>query len=113
MTGNIKERKIRRIIYFSFSGFCWVLLFFCGCAENNAGTFNSGLSLVEIGERSFELGERYEDEGNASPALIAYQRSVWAFKYHEALTGNQPLLLDEAMAGVKRLQLAKNKERYP
>ena len=59
-------------------------------------------SLVEIGERSIEQAENMEDDGLASEANISYKRALWAFRYHQHLTGEEPLLLDEALEGVRR-----------
>lgn len=59
-------------------------------------------SLVEIGERSLELAEIMENEGRISEAHQAYRRSKWAFEYHEHLTGEEPLLSEEAEDGERR-----------
>ncbi len=64
---------------------------------------SANLSLVEIGERSLESAERLEASGNLNDAEASYKRAVWAFGYHERLTGEQALLMDEAKEGVIRL----------
>lgn len=64
---------------------------------------SANLSLVEIGERSLESAERLESAGNLSDAEASYKRAVWAFGYHERLTGEQALLMDEAKEGAARL----------
>ena len=74
-----------------------------GCPEANQGHMSANLSLVEIGERSLESAERFEAAGNYRDADISYRRALWAFGYHEKLTGEQPILLDEAADGAQRL----------
>lgn len=64
---------------------------------------SANLSLVEIGERSLESAERFEAAGNTRDAEISYRRALWAFGYHEKLTGEQPILMDEAEEGARRL----------
>ncbi len=64
---------------------------------------SANLSLVEIGERSLESAERFEAAGHWRDADISYRRALWAFSYYERLTGEQPLLLDEAKDGARRL----------
>lgn len=59
-------------------------------------------SLVEIGEHSLERAEELESRGRSVDANVAYRRALWAFRYHERLTGEQPFLLDEALEGVER-----------
>ncbi len=72
---------------------------------------STNLSLVEIGERSLESAERFENAGNLREAEISYRRALWAFGYHEKLTGEQPLLLDEAEEGARRLGNRNNPTR--
>jgi hypothetical protein len=74
-----------------------------GCTEEEHGHMSANLSLVEIGERSLESAERLEAAGNLGDAEASYKRAVWAFGYHERLTGEQALLMDEAKEGVSRL----------
>ncbi len=73
-----------------------------GCSEQRESHMSANLSLVEIGERSLETADRYESAGNLRDANISYRRALWAFGYHEKLTGEQPLLLDEAEEGARR-----------
>lgn len=92
----------------------WCLFFLClvlslmsvvlGCKSQSDDTLGPGLSLVEIGERSVESGERLARQGNKSEAATAYRRAIWAFNYHESLTGTQPILLDDAKDGLRRLE---------
>ena len=62
------------------------------------------LSLTEIGERALGTGEMLEEQGLHRGALEAYERAVWAFVYHERLTGTAPLLLDDARENLTRLR---------
>ncbi len=73
-----------------------------GCAGTARPDQGANQSLVEIGERSLELGEELESENRVSEANLAYRRALWAFRYHERLTGEEPLLLDEAVDGLDR-----------
>ena len=80
-------------------------LFAAGCPERNPDrTVRANLSLVEIGERSLDAGERLEREGKRAESLTMYKRADWAFSYHEALTGETPLFLDDAREKVSRLE---------
>jgi hypothetical protein len=86
---------------------CAALLSACalcaGCPEaKDLDQKGANQSLVEIGERAIENGETLEGEGRASEANISYKRALWAFRYHQHLTGEEPLLLDEAVEGVER-----------
>ena len=74
-----------------------------GCLEAESSHMSANLSLVEIGERSLESAERFEAAGNPRDAEISYRRALWAFGYHERLTGEQPILMDEAEEGARRL----------
>ena len=74
-----------------------------GCPDDEERHMSTNLSLVEIGERSLESAERFEAAGNYRDADISYRRALWAFDYHEKLTGEQPILLDEAAEGARRL----------
>ena len=65
---------------------------------------NRKLSLVEIGERSLELGEKLEDQKLLVGALEAYNRAEWAFNYLQQLTGQTPLLLEDARVSRIRVQ---------
>lgn len=78
------------------------LLFMSGCAANFGDDKGANQSLVEIGELSLEQGEALEDQGKMGEANIAYRKALWAFRYHERLTGEQPFLLDEALDGAER-----------
>lgn len=83
-------------------GIAAYVLLIAGCgpvAEPDKGAHQS---LVEIGEHSLEEAERLEMNGRKGEANAAYQRSLWAFRYHEHLTGEEPLLLDEAVEGIER-----------
>jgi hypothetical protein len=79
------------------------LIFFllAGCA-GGAGNRGRSQSLVEIGEQSLERAEAGERLNRPAEANVLYRRALWAFRYHERLTGEQPLLLDDALAGAKR-----------
>lgn len=74
-----------------------------GCAPDGHGHMSANLSLVEIGERSLESAERFEAQGNWRDADNSYRRALWAFDYHERLTGEQPILRDEAVDGAQRM----------
>lgn len=73
-----------------------------GCPETDTRHMSSGLSLVEIGERSLESAERFQMAGNREAAGKSYRRALWAFSYHQRLTGEEPLLMDDAVMGVRR-----------
>jgi len=73
-----------------------------GCSKDETLDHGANQSLVEIGERSLEEGEAFEGRGRTRDANMAYRRALWAFRYHERLTGEQPFLLDEALDGAKR-----------
>ncbi len=73
-----------------------------GCGELPLDDAGAHQSLVEIGERSLEDAEVLENLGQIDEANIAYRRALWAFRYHEKLLSEQPFLLDEALAGVRR-----------
>ncbi|MDR0362791.1 MAG: hypothetical protein LBJ46_08940 [Planctomycetota bacterium] len=73
-----------------------------GCPGAEPSRPVNTLSLVEIGERALENGERQEAAGRRDEARESYRRALWAFRYHERLTGEQPLLLDEAVRGANR-----------
>ncbi len=81
---------------------CSSLFSLSGCAETMTVDKGANQSLVEIGERSLEEAESLENRGLTRDANIAYRRALWAFRYHEKLTGEQPFLLDEALDGTKR-----------
>jgi len=81
-----------------------LVLLAAGCPESNPDrTARANLSLVEIGERALDNGERLEREGKRAEALAMYRRADWAFSYHESLTGETPLFLDDARDKVARL----------
>lgn len=82
-------------------GLLLLLAALSGCTPSGQES-NAGLSLVEIGERSLEAAEHEESQGNIGGANDSYRRSLWAFRYHEKLTGEQPLLLEEAQEGLGR-----------
>lgn len=77
------------------------LLSGCGKAPDidQAGAHQS---LVEIGERSLEMAEVMEGDGRDIEANASYRRALWAFTYHEHLTGEEPLLMEEAQDGFRR-----------
>ncbi|MDR1611271.1 MAG: hypothetical protein LBT97_00640 [Planctomycetota bacterium] len=78
-----------------------------GCSDPGANRDGAGLSLVEIGERALENGERQADSGRVVEARESYRRALWAFRYHKRLTGEQPLLMDEAIEASKRFSKAR------
>ncbi len=84
-------------------GFALCLL--AGCfpppAANDQGAHQS---LVEIGERALETAEELENKDETAEANLYYRRALWAFRYHEQLTGEEPLLLEEALEGKKRTE---------
>ncbi|MDR2391691.1 MAG: hypothetical protein LBE84_08455 [Planctomycetota bacterium] len=61
-----------------------------------------GRSLIEIGEESLDQAEILERQKRLAEANILYRRALWAFRYHERLTSEQPFLLDDSLAGVQR-----------
>ena len=73
-----------------------------GCQPETEPDRGANQSLVEIGERSMEEAEVLEAQGKIGNAHLAYKRSLWAFEYHEKLTGEEPLLLDEVLDGLER-----------
>lgn len=75
---------------------------FAGCAAIADEDMGANQSLVEIGEHSLEQGEALEGQGRGAEANVSYRRALWAFRYHEQLTGEQPFLLDEALEGAER-----------
>lgn len=78
-------------------------LFLAGCPDPGPNRSGAGLSLVEIGERALENGERLEDSGRVAEAEESYRRALWAFRYHHRLTGEHPPLMDEAMQASRRV----------
>ncbi len=77
-------------------------LFFAGCDSMQEPDRGAHQSLVEIGERSLEQAERLENGGRRAEANSQYKRALWAFTYHERLTGEEPFLLDDALDGIAR-----------
>ncbi|MCC8108083.1 MAG: hypothetical protein LIQ30_03345, partial [Planctomycetes bacterium] len=75
-----------------------VALTLSGCAGDARPDQGANQSLVEIGERSLELGEELESENRVAEANLAYRRALWAFREHESITAEAPLLLDESLA---------------
>ena len=73
-----------------------------GCPEQKEPDKGANQSLVEIGERSLEQAEEQERGGKNTDAYLSYKRALWAFRYHEKLTGEEPFLLDDALEGVDR-----------
>lgn len=71
------------------------------------------MSLVEIGERALETGSTLEDRGLLDGAREAYARAVWALSYHQDLTGEAPLLLDDARGRQERLAPAGGRDAGP
>ncbi len=82
---------------------CLSLALIPGCFPT-ANTNDQGAhqSLVEIGERALETAEEMENRDENAEANLYYRRALWAFRYHEQLTGEEPLLLEEALEGKKR-----------
>lgn len=73
-----------------------------GCEEPKTHQDVANQSLVEIGEISLEQAEALERDGRVREANVAYRRALWAFRYHEKLTREEPLLLDDALSGIRR-----------
>lgn len=73
-----------------------------GCETPGSEDYGAKQSLVEIGERSLEQAEQLEGKGRKAEANVAYRKALWAFRYHERLTMEQPFLLDDALEGIKR-----------
>ncbi|MFH0911511.1 MAG: hypothetical protein V1918_08430, partial [Planctomycetota bacterium] len=46
-----------------------------------------GMGLRDIGYFANELGEEYERADRPEEALRHYRQAVWAFEYHQRLTG--------------------------
>lgn len=82
-----------------------------GCSDIPEPDKGANQSLVEIGEHSLEEAESLENQGRKGEASAAYRRSLWAFRYHEQLTGEEPFLMDEALEGIKRTEGRKGKSR--
>lgn len=91
--------RLGRIACAVMASCCFLL---AGCPEQMHDDKGANQSLVEIGELSLEQGEALESEGRKAEANVAYRRALWAFRYHEKLTSEQPFLLDEALDGIKR-----------
>lgn len=80
-----------------------ILLFLSGCEKiSDLDQAGAHQSLVEIGERSLELAELKENDNQIAEANASFRRALWAFEYHEHLTGEEPLLMEEARDGVER-----------
>ncbi len=74
-----------------------------GCFSSpNANDQGAHQSLVEIGERALETAEELENQSESAEANLYFRRALWAFRYHEQLTGEEPLLLEEALEGKRR-----------
>ena len=73
-----------------------------GCDSGKPLDSGANQSLVEIGERSLEEAEALEGQGRAAEANTAYRKALWAFRYHQELTGDVPFLMDAALDGIKR-----------
>lgn len=85
------------------AAFC---LFPPGCEQmGDIDQQGANQSLVEIGERALETGEEKEREGRKSEAHMAYKRALWAFRYHQQLTGEEPFLLDDALEALNRTEV--------
>lgn len=101
----------------------WVSAFCAGCpalkvrladtASRPASGSMQGLSLIEIGERAMETGERLEEQGLTRGALESYRRAAWAFEYHRSLTGVAPLLLEDAHESAARVHRKLNLPKNP
>lgn len=90
----------RTLLFWLATGFLGMVM--AGCASIQTNDLGANQSLVEIGEDSLERGEALESDNRRREANAAYRRALWAFRYHEKLTGEQPLLTDEALDAVKR-----------
>lgn len=82
--------------------FVFPALFLSGCGDEKEPDKGANQSLVEIGEHSLELAEDFEGRGRMTDANVEYKRALWAFRYHQRLTGEEPFLLDDALDGVER-----------
>lgn len=100
VSGRAIGARIRRGM--AIGAFSLALLFSCGCDQPGGNIDDANQSLVEIGEFSLEEGERLENAGRKPEANRAFRKAVWAFGYHQQLTGEEPLLLYEAKQGVQR-----------
>lgn len=81
----------------------FILSLLCGgCAGDKPHDLGANQSLVEIGELSLEQGESLERQGRTAEANVAYRKALWAFRYHERLTREEPFLTDEAIEGAQR-----------
>ncbi len=79
-----------------------VCLFLAGCESIEEPDRGANQSLVSIGERALEQAMEYEDRGRRGEAVVAYKRALWAFRYHEHLTGEEPFLMGDALEGLER-----------
>ncbi len=78
--------------------------------RSDSGRTNTHTSLVEIGEHALETGERLEEQGLTRGAMEAYQRALWAFSYHQRLTSESALLLDDVRDRIQHLRLTMQTE---
>ncbi len=76
--------------------------FLAGCVEGATEDRGANQSLVEIGELSLEEAEGLEGQGRTAEANVSYRKALWAFRYHQQLTNEEPFLMEEALEGIKR-----------
>lgn len=96
----VRVMRKKRVLLTVCAALCCLLAIGCeAVAEPDRG---ANQSLVEIGERTLEQAEELENEGRSAEANALYKRSLWAFRYHERLTGEEPFLLDDALDGIDR-----------
>ncbi len=86
-----------------------VLLAVSGCWNGERATHpkvapGKRLSLVEIGEQALDAGLEHEEAGRYREALADYDRALWAFRYHQRLTGREPLLMQDAQESARRVR---------
>lgn len=79
----------------------------------HGGEDPSRLALLDIGERALEDGERQTREGQIQAALASYRKALWAFEYHQRLTGESPLFLEEVQDSIRRLEAASKASAEP
>lgn len=80
-----------------------------GTAQMERRLREPGLGLAAMGNMANELGERYEEAGQFDQAEAYYRIATWAYGQVGALTGREPLLLDDARSSLQRVQTARSK----
>jgi hypothetical protein len=73
-----------------------------GCENTPLPDKGANQSLVGIGEQLLDRAESLENNNRSGEANATYRRALWAFTYHQQLTGEAPLLLDDARNGIER-----------